>query len=120
MVGVIHSVTNGGRLIFYNDFTKQDVNYWKQSTALKNYDKFHGVIFHGTPTNTVPTDPHYTFANDKIFQVSSDAALGDRDSFQVNKTWCAHAFANKMMFQAESISTEAARGIGFNSPTPLR
>jgi hypothetical protein len=125
VVGVIHGVTNGSRLIFYNDHTGgargQDVNAWKQSTTLQNYDKFHGVIFHGAATDYVPNDPPYKFLNDKIFQISSDgqpkAAVND---FQTNKNWCAHAFAHKMMFQAESNSTEAARGIGFNSPTPLR
>jgi hypothetical protein len=125
VVGIIHGVTNGSRLIFYNDHTGgargQDVNAWKQSTTLANYDKFHGVIFHGRPTDYVPADPPYKFLNDKILQVSSDGGpTGIRDTFQTNKEWCAHAFAHKMMFQAHTISTEAARGIGWNNPTPLR
>jgi len=125
VVGVIHGKTNGSRLIFYNDHTGGarggDVNAWKESTTLKNYNNFHGVIFHGTPTNYTPSNPPYKFLNDKIFQVSSDGGpAGTRDTFQANKDWCAHAFANKMMFQAHTISTEAARGIGFNNPTPLR
>ena len=126
VVGVIHSVTGGANLIFYNSFpgiSGQDVATWQagRNAQYRNYDKFHGVIFHGDPTTVDPTHGGYPFLNEKIFQVCSDGGpAAVRDRFDTNKNWTSWAFAHNMMFQAHSLSTEAARGVGWNSPTPLR
>ena len=48
VVGVIHSLTGGANMIFYNDHSPgprgADVINWKDR-ALPNYNNFHGVIF---------------------------------------------------------------------------
>jgi hypothetical protein len=130
VVGIIHNRTKGSRLIFYNDMHNGgDVNRWKQLSTvpvtanppgLPYYHSFHGVTFHGNPENIKPDTGPYEFKNEKIFQVSSDTFPEGRDTYASNKKWAQHAFDNKMMFQAESNSTEAARGIGDANPPPTR
>ena len=67
-----------------------------------------------------PDNASYAFRNEKIFQVSSDTFPQGRDTYASNLKWAQHAFNHKMMFQAESNSTEAARGIGDSNPPPTR
>jgi hypothetical protein len=128
VVGVIHSVTGGRNLIFYNDHTGgrgADVNLWKQlSTAttapLRNYSNFHGVIFHGVPTNFNPNNTAYAFRGEKIFQASTDTAPEPaRDTYHSNYEWCKHCFKPdiRMMYQAHTNNPEGARGIKDNSPS---
>lgn len=123
VVGVIRGAGGGSNLIFYNDHTGGarggDVNRWKQ-LALPNYNNFHGVIFHGTPTDYNPGNTAYAFRNEKIFQVSTDAGPSPaRDTYASNRDWCRHAFANRMMFSAHSKTLDAARGIRDNHPSPI-
>lgn len=121
VVGVIKSATNGVNLVFYNDHTAGargiDVNRWKQ-LALPNYNNFHGVIFHGTPTDYNPNNTTYAFRNEKIFQLSTDAGPNPaRNTYPSNLAWCKHAFDNRMMFQAHANTLDAARGIKDNHPS---
>lgn len=120
VTGVIHGATGGLQLVFYNDHHGgADVNRWK-SLKLPNYPNLHGVIFHGDPLNINPNNAAYQFRAEKIFQVSTDAGPSPaRDTYQSNKDWCRHAFANRMMYQAHTIKSEAARGIGDNNPTNI-
>ncbi|MBD0371034.1 MAG: hypothetical protein ICV60_09385 [Pyrinomonadaceae bacterium] len=130
VVGIIHNRTRGSRLIFYNDMHGgTDVNRWKQLSTvsptanppgLPYYPSFHGVIFHGNPTLINPDTGPYDFKQEKIFQVSSDTYPQGRDDYAPNKMWTQHAFDNKMMFQAHTNSSEAARGIGDANPAPTR
>lgn len=124
VVGVIHAQTGGASLIFYNDFRGgADVNRWK-ALGLPNYNNFHGVIFHSVPTSIDPdaadAATKYSFLNEKIFQVSTDGnSAATRDDKGANYGWCLHSFRKKMIFQAHSVSSEAALGIGLNHPTDL-
>ncbi|HEV2862950.1 MAG TPA: hypothetical protein VGX48_18180 [Pyrinomonadaceae bacterium] len=123
VVGVIRSATGGLNLVFYNDHTGgargADVNRWKQ-LALPNYNNFHGVIFHGTPTDYNPNNTAYAFRAEKIFQLSTDAGPSPaRDTYQSNLDWCRHAFNNRMMYHAHSKTLDAARGIRDNHPSVI-
>ena len=124
-VGVIHAGTQGKRLIFYNDHSGnlaqpntrgQDVNYWRNNipAARSNYSRFHGVIFHGDPNLIDPANPNtsnWTFKDDKVIQVSSDAFDNRRDNKEWTRGATNNAFARHMIYQAESTSTLAAEGI---------
>lgn len=122
VVGVIRSVTGGGNLVFYNDHTGgrgADVNRWKE-LALPNYNNFHGVIFHGVPSNFNPNNTAYAFRSEKIFQASTDTAPSPaRDTYQSNLDWCRHCFKSdiRMMYQAHTNNPEGARGIKDNAPS---
>ena len=124
VVGVIHAQTGGASMVFYNDFhAGADVNRWK-ALALPNYNNFHGVVFHSVPTSIDPdaadAATKYKFLQEKIFQVSTDGNSGaTRDDRGANYNWCLHSFRKKMIFQAHSVSSEAALGIGLNHPTAL-
>ncbi len=123
VVGVITSMTGARNLVFYNDHTGgargADVNRWKQ-LALPNYNNFHGVIFHGTPTDYNPGNAAYAFRDEKIFQLSTDAGPSPaRDTYPSNFAWCKHAFDNRMMYQAHAKTLDAARGIRDNQPSPI-
>lgn len=128
VVGIIHNRTKGSRLIFYNDMHGgADVNRWKQLNAipptanppgLPYYTSFHGVIFHGNPLLIKPDTASYEFRHEKIFQVSSDTFPQGRDTYASNLAWTQHAFDQGMMFQAQTINSEAARGIGAANPAP--
>jgi hypothetical protein len=124
VVGVIHGLTGGANMIFYNDHTGgargADVVKWKQK-ALPNYNQFHGVIFHGRPADYHPGNAAYAdFRDEKIFQVSSDGfadtAQEKADAPATNTAWTNHAFARKMIYQAHTNSAQAANGIGAASP----
>lgn len=118
VVGIIHNRTKGSRLIFYNDMQKgADVNTWKQLN-LPYYSSFHGVVFHGNPLLIDPDSASYNFKSEKIFQVSSDTFPEGRESYASNLQWTQHAFDHGMMFQAQTNSAEAARGIGAANPPP--
>jgi hypothetical protein len=118
VVGIIHNRTKGSRLIFYNDMHGGgDVNTWRQ-LSLPYYSSFHGVIFHGNPLLIKPDSSSYDFKQEKIFQVSSDTFPQGRDTYASNLDWTQYAFNNGMMFQAQTVNTEAARGIGAANPTP--
>lgn len=124
VVGVITAATGGASMIFYNDFHGgTDVNQWKTS-GLPNYNNFHGVIFHSVPTSIDPDAPTagdtYKFLQEKIFQVSTDGNSGaTRDDKGANYNWCHYSFLKKMIFQAHTVSSDAALGIGLNHPTHL-
>lgn len=123
VVGVIHGVTLGRNLIFYNDHTGgargADVNAWK-ALNLPNYHNFHGVILHGRPTDYNPDNAAYHFRAEKIFQLSSDGGpVSERDTEAANYQWTQYAFSRRMMFQAHTLAPAAARGIGRNHPTKL-
>jgi hypothetical protein len=124
VVGVIHGLTAGSNLIFFNDHTGgakgADVIKWKER-GLPNYNNFHGVIFHGRPAAYDPADAAYAdFSGEKIFQVSSDGfkdtPAENSDSKLTNTAWTNHAFSKKMIYQAHSNSALAADGIGAASP----
>lgn len=123
VTGVVDGATLGQRLIFYNQHppdTANDMNYWSDNRAtLTNYDKLDGVIFHGTPTDIKPSAPRFAKYRDKIFQVSSDASpVITRCRNDWNQAMTNHAFANGMMFQAETLAVAAAAGIGAANPRP--
>lgn len=124
VVGVIHAQTGGASMVFYNDFREgTDVNRWK-ALGLPNYNNFHGVIFHSVPTSIDPdaadAATKYKFLQEKIFQVSTDGnSPTTRDDKGANYGWCQHSFRKKMIFQAHSVSSEAALGIGLHHPTAL-
>jgi hypothetical protein len=133
VTGLIHAETEGTRMIFYNDHSGDgdadgaqdgaDVHHWKDNQArFGNYGKLNGVTFHGSPTKVIPSSPDFRFRNEKIFQVSSDAAPAseDRDGFLWNRAAKRHAFNNGMLYQAETLSLEAADAIGGNDPKPTR
>lgn len=125
VVGVIQNRTHGSRLVFYNDQTNgQDMKRWK-ALNLAYYGSCHGLIFHGTPTNTDPAAQAYSdFSGEKIFQVSSDGFQysgpqpNPRDTKSKNTEWVNHAFHNKMIFQSHSNAVEAAQGIGAGDIKP--
>jgi Cellulase (glycosyl hydrolase family 5) len=129
MTGVIDSEVGGERMIFYcqpvgNDLRDiaADVNYWRANRAtLTGYDRLDGVIFHGRPNVVDPDDTIYTFRNEKIFQVSTDAFPNPsgRDDQGFNQSTATYAFSKGMLFQAESISLSAAAGIRDAQPTKL-
>jgi hypothetical protein len=127
VVGVIHGLTGGNSIIFYNDHNTTDgadVNLWKD-LKLPNYGNFHGVSFHRVPTSIDPNAPNagskFKFLNEKIFQVSTDGNSGaTRDTQAANEAWTNYAFSRGMIFQAQSISPDAARGIQQHHPTPLK
>jgi hypothetical protein len=128
VVGVIHGLTGGNSIIFYNDHNPTadgaDVNLWKD-LKLPNYGNFHGVSFHRVPTSIDPNAPNagskFKFLNEKIFQVSTDGnSRNTRDTQAANDTWTGHAFSRGMIFQAQSISPDAASGIQQHHPTPLK
>jgi hypothetical protein len=99
-----------------------DVIYWRANRAtLTGYDRLDGVIFHGRPNVVDPDDAIYTFRNEKIFQVSTDAFPNPsgRDDQGFNQSTATYAFSKGMLFQAESISLSAAAGIRDAQPTKL-
>lgn len=124
VVGVIQAQTGGASMIFYNDFHDgADVNRWK-ALGLPNYNNFQGVIFHIPPDTIDPETSDaakkYTFLPEKILQVSTDGnSKSTRDTKAANYNWCHYSFLKKMIFQAHTISSEAALGIGLNHPTHL-
>lgn len=122
VTGVVDGAVLSKRLIFYNmhPYTAGDMDYWSDHRAtLTNYDKLDGVIFHGVPTDIKPSAPRFAKYRDKIFQVSSDAGpLNSRCRNDWNQAMTNHAFANGMMFQAETLSVDAAAGIGAANPRP--
>lgn len=122
VTGVVDGATLSQRLIFYNQhpYTTNDMNHWFENRAtLTNFDKLDGVIFHGTPSDIRPGDARFANYRDKIFQVSSDAGpIPQRCRKTWNQTMTNHAFANGMMFQAETLSLPAADGIGAASTRP--
>lgn len=125
IVGLIHSLTQGKRLIFYNDHSGsmlnpatrgQDVNHWKTIPAARShYSRFHGVIFHGDPNTIDPANANtsgWTFEADKVIQVSSDAFdEAKRDDKLWTRATTLKAFERHLIYQAESINTNAADGI---------
>lgn len=136
VVGLIHSLTQGKRLIFYNDHSGsmlnpatrgQDVNYWKTIPAARShYSRFHGIIFHGDPNSIDPANANtnnWAFEADKVIQVSSDAF---DDNLRNDYTWTRNttttAFKRHLIYQAESVETRAAEGIrdAALKPTVLR
>lgn len=122
VTGVVDGAVLSKRLIFYNmhPYTANDMNHWYDNRAtLTNYDKLDGVIFHGTPTDIKPGDQRFAKYRDKIFQVSSDAGPKPQRCQKVwNTSMTNYAFANGMMFQAETLSLHAADGIGGANPQP--
>lgn len=132
MVGLIHSLTQGKRLIFYNDHSGsllnpttrgQDVNYWKTIPAARShYTRFHGVIFHGDPNSINPAHANtggWTFEADKVIQVSSDAFDdATRNNYNWTRNTTIKAFERHLMYQAESLATTAADGIRDATPKP--
>jgi hypothetical protein len=133
IVGLIHSLTQGKRLIFYNDHSGsmlnpatrgQDVNYWKTIPAARShYSRFHGVIFHGDPNTIDPANANtsgWTFEADKIIQVSSDAYdEAKRDDRVWTRATTLKAFERHLIYQAESVDTDAADGIRDTQKTTL-
>jgi hypothetical protein len=134
----INSLTEGKRLIFYNDHTGnltdvttrgKDVIYWKANKAtLTAYDKCHGVIFHGNPRiiDSYKADgtPQWSFSADKLFQVSTDA-FGDRNAsgeLREQEAWNQQtaniAFARHQLYQAEAVTSAAAKGLAEAIPNP--
>lgn len=129
LVGLIHSQTQGKRLIFYNDHSGslnnpatrgQDVNYWKTIPAARShYSRFHGVIFHGDPKLIDPFNANtnsWTFEADKVIQVSSDAYEGPRNDYNWTRSTTTTAFSRHLIYQAESLATQAADGIRDATP----
>lgn len=130
VVGVVHGLTGGSVPIFYNDHTGglrgADVKRWKQR-GLPNYGNFHGVIFHGDPSDYDPANAAYAaFNTEKVFQVSSDGfphsgtGTNPRDTKARNRTWTNHAFGKGMVFQAHTNSPLAADGIGAATIKPTQ
>jgi hypothetical protein len=132
VTGWIDAKTGGGRLVFHNDYAQigtqsgSDVDHWCRNQAtLRNFPRLDGVIFHNNPRTVKPdTDPRYAcFRAEKVFQVSTDAFdETKREDFAWNLETTRQVFALKMMFQAEAVKADVARGIGqaAPSPTPLR
>jgi hypothetical protein len=131
IVGLIHSLTQGKRLIFYNDHSGnmndpatrgKDVIYWKTIPAARShYNHFHGVIFHGDPNVIDPANANtnnWTFEADKVLQVSSDALIGPRDDYTWTRNTTTKAFGRHLIYQAESLATGAAEGIRDATPKP--
>lgn len=123
-VGVINAITKGRRLIFFNDFhLGKDVNRWK-ALGLPNYEALDGVTFHGDP-NLVSPDENAAllFREDKVIQASSD---GFDETLRQERLWnrlaADHLFAQKVIFQAETLSSEAAIGIqrSVKGPTVIK
>ncbi len=112
-VGIINNITKGRRLIFFNDFHGgKDVNKWK-ALNLPNYEALDGVIFHGDPNLVSPdTNASWKFRGDKVIQASSDGFNETtREGRPWNRTTADHLFNQKVVFQAEAVSGEAATGI---------
>jgi hypothetical protein len=117
VTGEIVKETLGQRLIFYNDFSGSltaadgrgaDVNFWRANKAtFMNYDRLDGVIFHGDPAITSPTDTRYAFRGEKIFLVSTDATSFQNDAAK-NKQRATAALNLGMPYQAESLSLDVA------------
>ncbi len=120
MVGVINNITKGRRLIFFNDFHDgKDVNKWK-ALNLPNYEALDGVIFHGDPNNVNPDAREaWHFRGDKVIQASSDAFKDEfRDDRSWSRTTANNLFDRKIIFQNETLSTEAAYGIKLATKGP--
>lgn len=135
---LINSLTDGKRLVFYNDHSGnlndvttrgKDVIYWKANkSVLTSYDKCHGVIFHGNPRIIDAYKPdgtaQYSFSADKLFEVSTDAfgnsnANGElREQEEWNQQTTNTAFARHQLYQAEAGSVPAAKGIAEAVPNP--
>lgn len=122
MLGLIHEITQGKRLIFYNELTHGDIAAWRKSTTTANYSKLDGVTFHGNAKTFDPNGLGQGILGELIIQVSSDTHDGvEREQPGYNTATTEHAFANHMMFQAEA-GDKAAPGIrdAKTPPTQLK
>jgi len=110
VTGEIDRETLGARMIFYNDFTRTDVNYWRDNkAAFTNYDRLDGVIFHGDPALTDPNDTRWKFRGEKVFLVSTDALdKAKQDDAAFNKTAAKRALDLGMPYQAETLKPAVA------------
>ncbi|HXI25061.1 MAG TPA: hypothetical protein VNG71_14455, partial [Pyrinomonadaceae bacterium] len=124
MLGVIYEITQGKRLIFYNELQPGDIAAWKHSTDVTkstlNYHHLDGVTFHVDARNFDPkTRLTSDLLSELVVQVSTDTVDEHlREDGPYNQAATTHAFANHMMFQAEALSNAAAQGIGSASPPP--
>jgi|GEM_PF-3511484 len=131
IVGVIHSLTQGKRFIFYNDHSGlggtpqdpfinrgQDVLNWReQKDKLTNYQYLDGVIFHGDARSVHPDkEAPWLFREDLMIQVSTDTV--DGSDLDYSRETANNAFANHMIYQAETNSEAAANGIHDAVPAP--
>ena len=110
VTGEIDKETLGARMIFYNDFTRTDVNYWRDNKATyANYDRLDGVIFHGNPNDIDPNATSWKFRGEKVFLVSTDAlSATDQNSPSFNKTAASRALDLGMPYQAETLKMPVA------------